>query len=62
MPSTLQFARLNPELMDATRAAHPIGRIAEPEEVAPVVLFLCSRQAGFMVGASVKVDGGYTVQ
>jgi NAD(P)-dependent dehydrogenase (short-subunit alcohol dehydrogenase family) len=57
-----EFARMNPELMEATRLAHPIGRIAEPEEVAPVVLFLCSANAGFMVGASVKVDGGYTVQ
>jgi NAD(P)-dependent dehydrogenase (short-subunit alcohol dehydrogenase family) len=56
-----EFARMNPELMKVTEAAHPIGRIAEPAEVAPVVLFLCSCAAGFMVGASVKVDGGYTV-
>lgn len=57
-----EFARINPELTEATRLAHPIGRIAEPEDVAPVVLFLCSQAARFMVGASVKVDGGYTVQ
>lgn len=57
-----EWARANPELLEATRLAHPIGRIAEPEEVAPAVLFLCSKGAGFMVGASMKVDGGYTVQ
>lgn len=57
-----EWARVNPQLMEATRLAHPIGRIAEPEEVAPAVLFLCSRASAFMVGASVKVDGGYTVQ
>jgi NAD(P)-dependent dehydrogenase (short-subunit alcohol dehydrogenase family) len=57
-----EWARVNPELMETTRLAHPIGRIADPAEVAPAVLFLCSKGAGFMVGASVKVDGGYTVQ
>jgi NAD(P)-dependent dehydrogenase (short-subunit alcohol dehydrogenase family) len=55
------FARENPDLTEETAQAHPIGRIAEPEEIAPVVLFLCSQNAGFMVGASVKADGGYTV-
>jgi NAD(P)-dependent dehydrogenase (short-subunit alcohol dehydrogenase family) len=57
-----EWARMNPQLMEATRVAHRIGRIAEPKEIAPAVLFLCSRAAAFMVGASVKVDGGYTVQ
>jgi NAD(P)-dependent dehydrogenase (short-subunit alcohol dehydrogenase family) len=36
----------------------PMGRMAEPEEIARVVVFLCSDGASFMTGASVAVDGG----
>lgn len=37
---------------------HPLGRIAQPEEVAQVALFLSSQKASFMTGAAVNVDGG----
>lgn len=37
----------------------PIGRVGTPEEVANLVLWLCSDNASFMVGAIVAVDGGY---
>jgi NAD(P)-dependent dehydrogenase (short-subunit alcohol dehydrogenase family) len=37
---------------------HPLERIAQPEEVAQVALFLVSSQASFMTGASLSVDGG----
>ncbi|ROU03663.1 SDR family NAD(P)-dependent oxidoreductase [Histidinibacterium lentulum] len=37
---------------------HPMGRIAEPEEVAGVILFLLSERARFVTGESVRVDGG----
>jgi NAD(P)-dependent dehydrogenase (short-subunit alcohol dehydrogenase family) len=40
---------------------HPIGRIAQPQEIAEVVAFLCSERASFMVGASVVVDGGMSI-
>jgi NAD(P)-dependent dehydrogenase (short-subunit alcohol dehydrogenase family) len=45
------------EVMDA---AHPIGRIARPEEIAEAVVFLCSPAASFVVGADLRVDGGVT--
>lgn len=37
---------------------HPIGRIAEPEEVARAVVFLSSSEASFVTGATFNVDGG----
>lgn len=42
------------------KAAHPIGRIGEPEEIAAAILFLLSDDASFMTGAVVSVDGGQT--
>jgi NAD(P)-dependent dehydrogenase (short-subunit alcohol dehydrogenase family) len=41
---------------------HPVNRIAEPEEIAAAVLWLCSDEASFMVGHALVVDGGYTIQ
>ena len=40
---------------------HPIGRIAEAEEIARVVCWLLSDDASFVVGAAIAADGGYTV-
>jgi NAD(P)-dependent dehydrogenase (short-subunit alcohol dehydrogenase family) len=41
---------------------HPLGRIAQPEEIAQVALFLVSSQASFITGASLSVDGGIGVR
>ena len=38
----------------------PIGRVAKPEEIADMVLFLCSDLASFAAGQAFAVDGGYT--
>jgi NAD(P)-dependent dehydrogenase (short-subunit alcohol dehydrogenase family) len=39
---------------------HPLGRIARPEEVARVILFLSSDEASFITGTALPVDGGIT--
>lgn len=39
----------------------PLGRVAQPEEMAGMVLFLCSDLASFAVGQTFVIDGGYTV-
>ena len=42
-------------------AGRPIGRMAEPEEIAAAIVFLCSERASYVAGAAWSVDGG-TVQ
>jgi NAD(P)-dependent dehydrogenase (short-subunit alcohol dehydrogenase family) len=39
-----------------------LRRIAEPEDVAGVVAFLCGNDAGYITGAALAVDAGVTVQ
>jgi NAD(P)-dependent dehydrogenase (short-subunit alcohol dehydrogenase family) len=52
----------DPARVAEVAALHPIGRIAEAEEIAAAVLWLCSDAASFMIGAALVVDGGYTIQ
>lgn len=42
------------------RDKHPIGRFAEPEEIAATIAFLLSDEASFFIGSAVVVDGGFT--
>lgn len=49
----------NPELLQQLLRAIPLGRIAQPDEIAPMIAFLCSPAASYITGASFAVDGGY---
>jgi len=54
--------RVGPEYLEAIKAAHPMGRLREPREVAEAILFLASDQASFITGAILPVDGGFLAQ
>ena len=41
---------------------HPIGRIGQPEEVAELMVWLCSDRSSFMTGAIIPIDGGFVAQ
>jgi NAD(P)-dependent dehydrogenase (short-subunit alcohol dehydrogenase family) len=49
------------EALDAAGGKRPIGRLAEVEEIAAAIVFLCSERASYVAGAAWSVDGG-TVQ
>jgi len=50
------------ELQDLANRTIPIKRLAEPEEIAEVVLFLASEKSSYMTGSIVPVDAGYTAR
>jgi NAD(P)-dependent dehydrogenase (short-subunit alcohol dehydrogenase family) len=53
-------ARENPERAAQIMSRIPVGRWAEPDEIADPILFLCSDAARYLTGTMMTVDGGYT--
>jgi NAD(P)-dependent dehydrogenase (short-subunit alcohol dehydrogenase family) len=51
-----------PEAEQGWLSQQPVGRLGSPEEVAALVVWLCSDAASFMTGAALPVDGGYTAR
>jgi NAD(P)-dependent dehydrogenase (short-subunit alcohol dehydrogenase family) len=50
---------LDPKVLESMTAATPLGRIAEPEEMAGTVVFLASRHAAYLTGATINATGGF---
>lgn len=46
------------EVLARVAAGRPLGRLARPEEIAAVIVFLCSEQASYVTGAAWSADGG----
>ena len=50
--------------VDAARAAfiarQPMGRIGQPEEIAPLAVYLASDESAFVTGQAIAIDGGWT--
>lgn len=47
------------EMFEKLSKTQPIGRMAEPGEVAALILYLCSDEAGFITGCDYPIDGGF---
>ena len=47
------------EMFDKLSKTQPIGRMAKPEEVAALALYLCSDEASFITGTDYPIDGGF---
>ncbi len=48
------------EITGADALQQPVGRVGKPEDIAEMVLFLCSGKAGFITGENICIDGGMT--
>jgi NAD(P)-dependent dehydrogenase (short-subunit alcohol dehydrogenase family) len=46
----------------AAGAAHPVGHMGEPDDIAWAVVWLASDEAKFVTGAEIVIDGGYTAR
>jgi NAD(P)-dependent dehydrogenase (short-subunit alcohol dehydrogenase family) len=46
------------EVLEAVAKGRPIGRLAQPEEIAAVIVFLCSERASYVTGSAWSADGG----
>jgi NAD(P)-dependent dehydrogenase (short-subunit alcohol dehydrogenase family) len=60
-PMVDRAMKYDPSISAQLTALHPIGRIAEPMEIAEAAVWLCTPAASFVLGVALPVDGGYVV-
>ena len=53
-----QSGKSREEVLASVGAGRPLGRLAEPEEIAAVIVFLCSPRSSYVTGAAWSADGG----
>jgi 3-oxoacyl-[acyl-carrier protein] reductase len=53
-----QTGKTRDEIIESVGAGRPLGRMAEPEEIAAVIVFLCSDRSSYVTGAAWSADGG----
>jgi gluconate 5-dehydrogenase len=59
--ANLRWKDLHPEVIEEFQKQIPLGRFGEPEELGPLAVYLASDASGYMTGASLVIDGGYTL-
>ncbi|MCA8010210.1 glucose 1-dehydrogenase [Burkholderia cenocepacia] len=60
-PLVKSYLDAHPEMIESQIAAHPIGHLGEPEDIAYGVLYLASDESKFMLGSELVIDGGYLI-
>lgn len=58
-PMLERLEKADPQISKKLNAAHPIGRMGRPEEIAEAVTWLCSDKAAFVTGHAMAIDGGF---
>jgi len=58
-PGPIQTGYLPPEKVEEEKAMIPLRRIGKPEDIANAVIFLASKQASWITGKILRVDGGH---
>jgi gluconate 5-dehydrogenase len=56
-----RWFRERPELRAVFEGQVPMGRLGEPDEIGPLAVYLASEASSYMTGATLTIDGGYTV-
>ena len=59
---TEMVKKIDPKILDSIVSQIPVGRLAEPKEIASMVSYLCSDDAGFITGATFNINGGQYYQ
>jgi 3-oxoacyl-[acyl-carrier protein] reductase len=59
MVATERAKAMPREILDQLDAALPAGRMADPAEVAGLVAYLASEEAGYVTGQAIGIDGGF---
>ena len=53
------YAGKEKEMLEKLSKSQPIGRMAQPNEIAALALYLCSEEASFITGCDYPIDGGF---
>jgi gluconate 5-dehydrogenase len=56
-----RWKQVHPEVIETFQQQIPMGRYGEPEELGPLAVYLASDASAYMTGASLVIDGGYTL-
>jgi gluconate 5-dehydrogenase len=59
--ANLRWKSIHPEVIEAFLQQIPAGRYGEPWELGPLAVYLASDASAYMTGASLVIDGGYTL-